>query len=95
MNTVGSYAFDGCSNLKRVTLEDGVKRICSSAFNGCDIIRLDIPGSVEVIEETAFRGNDHLESLIIRHGVKEIKDRAFEQCDALKTVTLPGSVQSV
>lgn len=95
VNTVGSYAFDGCSNLKRVTLEDGVKRICSSAFNGCDIIRLDIPGSVEVIEETAFRGNDHLESLIIRHGVKEIKSRAFEQCDALKTVTLPGSVQCV
>ncbi len=53
--TIEENAFAECSNLKRVVIKDGVKKICKNAFYGCEQLgNIFIPQSVTTIEEDAF-----------------------------------------
>ena len=53
---IGKYAFSHAS-ITGVTIPDGVKTICDSAFEGCDKLKsVEIPDSVETIERKAFNG---------------------------------------
>ena len=49
--------------LESVTLNEGTERIAESAFQGCKITSVRIPGSVTVIEGNSFGGCELLESV--------------------------------
>lgn len=54
---IGEEAFQGCSNLRFLTL-DGVRTVQRSAFQGCTSLKtLDIPKSLRYIEKNAFMEN--------------------------------------
>ena len=53
LETIGGYAFRGCTALETVTMGDNVKSIGDFAFDGCSLLaEIDLPGSIE------FFGND-------------------------------------
>lgn len=57
LSTIENMAFDGCSNLKSVTLPPQVTSIGTSAFRNCiSLTSIDIPSSVTSAGYGAFRG---------------------------------------
>ena len=86
---IGIRAFSN-SNLKGVTIPEGVTFIGKEAFSSNSIIELKIPDSVISIGEAAFQRNG-LTNLIIGSGVKTIGKSAFESND-IKNLDLGSSV---
>ena len=51
---IKQYAFDDCSNLKEVRLNEGLKRIGYNAFSDTIVKEIFIPSTVSDINLTAF-----------------------------------------
>lgn len=67
------YAFNGCSNLFKVTLGDKVTAIGASAFENCSNLEtVVIPASVKNIYSSAFAGCDKLKNYV------ENEDKSFK-----------------
>lgn len=55
---LGSHVFDGCANLKKITIPECVKALPGSAFAGCvSLESLTIPESIQRIEAECFRNS--------------------------------------
>lgn len=77
-------------------IPEGTTEIIEMAFEDCkNLISVEIPGSVRVINYGAFYGCTGLTSVIIPEGVEEIWECAFKGCTSLTGVTLPKSIMQV
>ena len=75
MESIGQYAFDGCSGLTSITIPNSVTSIGYEAFSGCSsLTSITIPNSVTSIGQYAF-SDCRLNSLTIGSGVLTIKDQ--------------------
>jgi DNA-directed RNA polymerase subunit RPC12/RpoP len=98
-------AFDGMSNIRSITLPDGLEKIGDMAFVGCGISRINIPESVSYIGRRAF-AETKLEEVAIPEGcelynpfgqfIRECPDGGiFRNCKSLSKVTLPSSLREI
>ena len=87
-------ALHGCS-LEEIHLADGTKKIYGIMFEDTEITTLDLPDSVELIDNRAFRLCDKLETVYWSENLKEIGPTAFEGCVSLKEVILPENVEKI
>ena len=67
-----------------------ITEIEQGTFNGINVKKIVIPGSVKTIGANAFSNNPYLEKVIIQEGVKTIGNSAFMNCTKLNTVTMEG-----
>ena len=96
VTSIGSYAFEGCSNLTSISIGNSVTTIGDEAFYGCSsLTSITIPDSVTSIGNHAFSGCSGLMSLTIGNSVESIGDEAFSGCSSLTSVTIPDSVTSI
>ena len=96
VTTIGSYAFDDCSNLTSVTIPNSVTTIGKYAFSSCSgLTSVTIGNSVTTIGEHAFSGCSGLTSVTIPNSVTTIGEYAFEFCSGLTSVTIPNSVTTI
>ena len=86
-----SLVFWGCEKLKKVTLEDGIKKISYGMFKEIAIKSITIPGSVINVGERAFTNCKKLQKATINEGVKKISKDAFSNT-ALEEITIPSTV---
>ena len=86
--------FSGCSNLKEVTIPQGVTSIGQEALLGTAITAIDIPSSVKRIEYGAFQGCRHLVSVAIPEGI-ELEGSLFKDCTGLTSVQLPAGLETL
>ena len=86
-----SLVFWGSDNLKKVTIEKGVKKISYGMFCDTALKIIDIPGSVFQIGEDAFADCKKLQKATINEGVKKIGKDAFSNT-ALEEITIPSTV---
>ena len=86
-----SLVFWGCEKLKKVTLEDGIKKISYGMFKETAIKSITIPGSVKNIGERAFANCKKLQKATINEGVKKISKEAFSYT-TLEEITIPSTV---
>ncbi len=92
---IGTYAFQGCSNLISVVIPNTVTSIERMAFEYCTkLVNVNIPNSVKNIKEFAFSGTK-LTSVVIPNSVTSIGEGAFEYCDNLAQITLPSSIRKI
>lgn len=78
------------SNIKTVTLAEGIKEIGKKAFKRCDqLLSVQLPESLELIGMNAFEKCSTLEEIVFPDQVTIIEDMAFMNCSALCSVTLP------
>jgi hypothetical protein len=90
---IGGFAFNGCTNLKSMTIPNSVTNIGGSAFYGCSgLTNIDIPNSVTTIGDLAFYGCIGLTNLTIPNSVVDIASGAFGRCSNLENVTISNSV---
>ena len=93
--TSGVNAFFGCSELKKVTIEDGVQNIAGGMFGECrSIVKMELPASVNYIREGAFSACCSLESINMP-GVTTIELSAFSLCGLKGDLVIPSTVKTI
>ena len=92
VQTISSYAFEGCAKLQRVLIPDSVTNIGFWAFHDCSSLRqVNIPNGVEKLNGT-FLGCESLKEISIPDSVTDIGHFAFDGCKSLTSVVIPDSV---
>lgn len=93
IESVGSYAFYHCKNLKSVVWESDCTEIPEYTFCGCEKLEsFTLNGRIARIGNGAFYGCSAMESITVPDTVTEICDYAFRECDALEELTVPNGV---
>lgn len=91
---IGEFAFFGCKNLKKVTLNEGLKEINNLAFADTNIEEITIPSTVEEIEHSAFFMCYNLKIVTLNEGLKGINNLAFNDTN-IEEITIPSTVEKI
>lgn len=107
IDSIGSYAFDGCENLKSVIIPNSIVRIGYQVFGNCtnlESITLPFTGhNVNPEYGTEFRyifGSDSnslpvsLKNVTLTNG-STIKRGTFSNCKHLTNITLPSTIETI
>ena len=96
VTSIGSHAFNGCTNLSSINIPEGVICVGHSAFAFCSsLTSIIIPESVSTIEDEAFINCTNLTSINIPKDVTSIRTRVFAGCSSLTSITIPESVSII
>ena len=103
VETIGDYAFYGCTRLHDISLSEGLKYIGISCFEGCTSLEsFKLPRSLKVLREHAFRLCTALQTVEFAEDIDFYTDEGgyysygfynnvFDGCESLHTVILPKS----
>lgn len=98
IETVGKYAFAGCTGIEKVSFAifNGTSKLAkieTNAFMGCSRIKtIEIPNSVTTIGSSAFENCGYLTSVTIGKGLKTLGKKAFYNCGMLSKLTVKSTV---
>ena len=96
VTSIGTGAFQSCTNLSSMTIPDSVTSIPGYLFYLCTgLTSVTIPDSVTRIENSAFEGCTGLTGVTIPDSVTHIGFRVFYDCTSLTSITIPNSVTSI
>lgn len=93
---IGGAPFTKCTNLKKLTIKDGIE-IGYGFFNGCtsleevDISKCVLKGDTDWM----FLGCTSLKNVILPDGLRYIKTGFFQDCTSLEEVEIPESVEYI
>lgn len=96
VTTIGNSAFEGCSNLTKVSLAPkGLVTIGNKAFKNCvNLTSFTCPSTLQSIGVSAFENCTKLAAIKFNDGLLVIKKRAFFNA-GLKNVTLPKTLLKI
>ncbi|MBE6555434.1 MAG: hypothetical protein E7663_04285 [Ruminococcaceae bacterium] len=87
--SICAEAFATYTDLRRISICEGVEFIGGYAFNGCaKLTSVELPESLKTIESSAFKGCSSLTEITIPSAVTKIGSNAFAGCTSLKRVTI-------
>lgn len=97
MTSVCNDAFHGCYNLQKITLNDSVVSVGSSAFQECTAMTTcDLGKGVKTIGEQAFYYCVNLKRIRWSDCLESIGNYAFNECQNLSdTIFFPTSLKSI
>ncbi|MBQ2810333.1 MAG: leucine-rich repeat domain-containing protein [Clostridia bacterium] len=87
-NSIGAYAFSGCSSLKRMP-ENTASTISERAFLDCKSLEVIALDNVTLIGAYAFWGCSSLKSITVPDKVTSLSEGVFGACTGLESITLP------
>lgn len=87
VESIGKYAFLGCTSLKEIIIPGNVKCIEDYAFQFCEnLLKVKIEEGVEKIGDYSFRNCNNLNTLVLPSTTLQIGNEAFSYCK-LESVT--------
>lgn len=92
LKRIGSYAFQGCENMRGVKIPESTREIATNAFSYCHALtEMALPGSLEVIGWGAFEGCSNMEKVVLPASPARIGGELFHSCTALTTIETTGT----
>ncbi|MDO4801762.1 MAG: leucine-rich repeat domain-containing protein, partial [Prevotellaceae bacterium] len=99
VESIGSYAFSGCSKLDKVTFAEGsqLKTFGTQVFKQCKLTSIEIPAGVTDIGDGTFEDNSTLQSVIFAEGsqLPSIDAETFKGCTSLVQIEIPATVTTI
>ncbi|MBP5769886.1 MAG: leucine-rich repeat protein [Bacteroidaceae bacterium] len=95
VTSIGSAAFNGCTNLRTVHLPQSLTSIAKSAFALSGLTSVVISEGVTAISDATFNSCSNLTSVTIPESVTSIGYGAFYGCNKLTSITLPDKVTQI
>lgn len=93
IETIDSYAFQGCSAITKIVLPNSLRSIEWYAFDGCkSLTEINIPDSIEKLPWYCFRNCESLKHINLPYSLKSILYNAFSNCYSLTEIDIPDSV---
>ena len=87
---IGDSAFEFCSNLKEVTLNEGLKKLEDGVFYECKSLEIiKLPSTVTEIGSDAFHRCSNLREVELNGVPQYLHNEAFSRCDALERFLFP------
>lgn len=84
------------SQVVKVVLPSGLKKIEASTFDGCKALKMIVlPQSLTTICRGAFAGCTALQTLALPASVRTIEEHAFKDCTDLRSVTFADGIGSL
>ena len=84
------------SNLKEITVNEGIEKISSNAFSRCSSLEtVHLPSTLKTIEHAAFFGCTALKSIELPEGLEKIGDLVFSDCKNLTEIKLPSTLKKL
>mgnify|MGYP006064049709 CR=1 FL=1 len=93
---VPESAFEGCTSVENIYLNDEIRSIGARAFYGCTALdSLDIPAGVTEISDYTFCGCTALRKVSVPASVSAIGTNAFDGCSRLESIYIPPVVTEI
>ncbi len=92
ITTIANYAFYECTNLKKVTLPEGIVTIGKGAFKASGIEDINFPSTLTRIAEAAFDNCTSLVHLNLNAGLTNIENYAFANCTGITSMVFTDSI---
>lgn len=93
---LGDNAFNGCINLKEVTLPVGITEIKNNTFQNCmNLVSVKADGIIVSIGSSAFYSCVNLKSVEVKEGLISIGYLAFCRCINLSEFNFPTTLSSI
>ncbi|MGM9592830.1 MAG: leucine-rich repeat protein [Candidatus Onthomonas sp.] len=93
---LSGYAFQGCTELKEVSLPESLTSMgCYTFFNCTALETVDLPQGIAEIPERAFYRCSSLGELVLPDGLTAIGKGAFDGCSKLTGLTLPDGLTEI
>lgn len=90
-----TFSFSDFTNLKHATLPKTLVEIPQKAFFNCPLTTINLPDTVEKIDNYAFKGTSLSGSLYLPKSLKTIGVGAFDSLKLTGTLTIPDSVTTI
>ena len=95
---IGKEAFNGCKDLKYLTLSKRIGAINDYAFQDCDsLYNITLPDSLWFIGLRAFANCSHIQTITLPENVEVMDQYAFSGCSSMRSITCnapePPSIQ--
>ena len=87
--------FQGASNLKTVSLPNGLIEIGNSAFLSTALTEISFPETLQIIGSSALQSTHNINTLTIPNSVTSIGSTAFADMRNLSSVTLPNNLTTI
>lgn len=86
-------AFEGCTKLRNVKLNENTKRIADSMFAECKSLQsISLPAGLTQIGKAAFSKCTGLKEIALPDSLAKLGENAFAFCESLQTVNVPAQV---
>lgn len=96
VETIGDYAFLGCSSLKSITLPDCVKTVGRWGFGKCvQLESVTLPNGITHIGDSAFAHCSSITSVTLPEGLTTIEPFTFQNCEGLESISIPESITNI
>lgn len=95
VESISTYAFEGCRTLKTVIISGSLRSVGTGAFAGCTKLRKVVfQGDVNSISHNAFRGCTSLYGFKLPYGIERIETGTFADSN-IKILYIPASVTRI
>lgn len=95
LQTIEYSAFYDCTSLREVHLPDGLEIIGLSAFGSTALTEIELPDTVETLDEWAFSNCSSLIRVDLPEGLETIGPGAFWDCYSLQIINMPSSLKTI
>ena len=96
VRTIGIGAFQGCINLKNISLNDKIDTIKDYSFKDCtSLISITIPSGVISIGSSVFSGCTKLRNIEFNNSITKIDDYAFQDCTSITNIIIPNNITTI
>ena len=93
IDSIGDWAFSGCTGLTSIVLPNSITKIGQSAFQNCSgLTSVTLSESLTSIPREAFEDCSGLNSINIPNGIRSVGSFSFSDCTSLTSINLPDSV---